>query len=72
LNTDTVSSPTLATYTVSVRSSIATPAGRFPTVVVGQGPLQDDTSRALQRRVSIIEIVFPPAFPPLALLPLAT
>ena len=38
LNTDTVLSPKLVTYTVSVCSSIAMPLGRFPTVIVGHGP----------------------------------
>ena len=38
LNTETVLSPKLVTYTVSVCWSIAIPLGRFPTVIVGQGP----------------------------------
>ena len=72
LNTDTVPSPKLVTYTVSVFSSIAMPLGRFPTVIVGHGPLQRETSCASHRRVSITETVFPPALGPLLLNPLAT
>jgi len=46
--------------------------GWFPTVIVGQGPVQRETSRAWQWRSSMTETVFPPAFGPLALLPFAT
>ena len=60
LNTETVLSPTLVTYTVSVCSSIGDRrSGRFPTVIVGHGPLQRETSWARQWRVSITETVFP-------------
>ena len=72
LNTDSVSSPRSVTYTVSVLTSTATPAGRLPTVMVGHGPLQREMSWALQCRSSITETVFPPAGGPAALLPLAT
>ena len=72
LNTDTVLSPKLVTYTVSVCSSIAIPLGRFPTVIVGHGPAQCETFCASQWRVSITETVFPPAFGPLLLKPFAT
>ena len=60
LITETVPSSMLLTYTVSVRSSTATPAGSLPTVIVGHGPLHFDTSRALQPRASITDTVFPP------------
>jgi hypothetical protein len=40
--------------------------------MVGHGPWQRETSWALQCRASITETVSPPAFGPLALLPLAT
>ena len=72
LNTDTVPSSKLAAYTWSVRASIAIALGRFPTVSVGHGPLHRETSCASHRRVSITESVFPPAFGPLLLKPLAT
>src|SRR6516225_10170065 len=72
LNTDTVLSRMLATYTVSVFSSIVTALGRFPTVIVGHGPPQREASCASQRRVSITETVFPPAFGPSSFSPFAT
>ncbi len=75
LKTDTMPGPSfspLLTYTVSVRPSIAIPLGRFPTLIVGHGPLQPETSSALQRRVSITETVSPPALGPFVLKPLAT
>src|SRR5215467_4026477 len=70
LTTESVLAPPLATYTVSVLTSIAIPVGvslavPFPTVMVGQGPWQRDTSWALQCRASITETVSPPAFGPL-------
>jgi hypothetical protein len=67
LNTETLLSPTLATYTVSVCSSTAIPLGSFPTLIVGHGPLHRETSRASQRRVSITDTVSPPAMGPLSL-----
>jgi hypothetical protein len=72
LNTETLLSLTLATYTVSVRWSTAIPLGSFPTVIVGHGPLHRDTSCASQRRESITETVSAPELGPLSLLPLAT
>ena len=48
------------------------PISTSSTVIVGHGPLQRETSWARQWRASITETVFPPAFGPLSLLPLAT
>ena len=57
LNTATVLSPEIVTYTVSVAWSTAIVDGRLPTFTVGHGPLHRETSRALQRRPSITETV---------------
>src|SRR5690348_5039820 len=70
LNTETVLSLMLETYTVSVDSSIAIPLGRFPTVIVGHGPLHRETFCPWQWRVSITETVFPPMALPFSLKPL--
>ena len=73
LNTATVLSPNIVTYTVSVAWSTAMLDGRLPTVIVGHGPSHWETSSALQRRPSITETVLPPGLTgPLALLPFAT
>ena len=72
LNTDTVSSLLLSTYTVSVAASTAMVLGSWPTVMVGHGPLQRETSSAWQWRVSMTETVSPPAFGPLSFKPLVT
>ena len=70
--TATVLSSRVVTYTVWVAASTATALGSSPTVIVGHGPVHRDTARALQRRASITEIVFPPAVGPSGLLPLTT
>jgi len=48
LNTETALPPVSVTYTVPVAWSMVIVLGRFPTVIVGQGPLQVETSCALQ------------------------
>jgi hypothetical protein len=46
--TDTVLSPALATYTVLVTWSTASPRGRLPTLITGDGCAHPDTLRLLQ------------------------
>ena len=48
LNTETVLSPVSATYTVPVVWSMAIMLGSFPTLIVGHGPRQPETSGAWQ------------------------
>ena len=57
--TETVLSLMLVTYTVWVARSTVSVLGSLPTVTVGQGPAQPRTVRALQRRPSITDTVFP-------------
>lgn len=70
LTTDTVLTPELVTYTVSVCSSTAIPLGwssgvSLPTVMAGHGPGQRERSSALQRRASMTATVSPSPLGPL-------
>src|ERR1700691_2226204 len=72
LNTETLLSLLLVTWTVSVARSTAIALGPFPTVTVGHGPWHRETSCALHRRLSITDTVFPPAAGPFVLKPSPT
>jgi hypothetical protein len=70
--TATELSSRVVTYTVCVARSTAIAPGGSPTVIVGHGPAHRVRTRALQRRASITDTVFPPALGPSGLLPLTT